>query len=253
MGGGIWSMHFVAMLAFRMPDMPVNYDLGLTALSFALPIVVTGASFHVVNRSDTGPKTLVLSGLFMGFGIAGMHYTGMAAMRMPADLSYDNLWGALSILIAIGASTVALWLAFRKTGPLQKLVAAVAMGAAISGMHYAAMQAAIFTAHAGVDHAHGQANLEQTGLALAVAATTFLILFLALITAMFDRRFTLLAEREAAALRRSEERYRTLYKKTPLPLHSLDEAGIIEHVSDSWLDLLATAARRSWGVRSLTS
>jgi PAS domain S-box-containing protein len=89
-----------------------------------------------------------------------------------------------------------------------------------------------------VDHAHGQASLQQTSLAVAVAATTFLILFLALIAAMFDRRFAQLAEREAAALRASEERYRTLYKKTPLPLHSLNEAGIIEHVSEAWLDLL---------------
>lgn len=238
MGGGIWAMHFVAMLAFSMPDMPMGYDLGLTAISFALPILVTGTGFLVVNRADAGLKVLALSGLVMGAGIAGMHYTGMAAMRMPADLSYDGPWVAISVLIAIGASTVALWLAFRNTGLLQKVIAAVAMGIAVAGMHYAAMHAAIFTAHPGVDHAHGQASLEQTSLALAVAAITFLILFLALIAAMFDRRFALLAEREAAALRASEEQYRTLYKKTPLPLHSVNEAGIIEHVSEAWLDLL---------------
>jgi PAS domain S-box-containing protein len=238
MGGGIWAMHFVAMLAFSMPDMPTRYDLGLTAISFALPILVTGIGFLVVNRPDAGLKALALSGLVMGTGIAGMHYTGMAAMRMPADLSYDGLWVAISVLIAIGASTVALWLAFRNTGLLQKVIAAVVMGIAVAGMHYAAMHAAIFTAHSGVDHAHGQASLEQTSLALAVATITFLILFLALIAAMFDRRFAVLAEREAAALRASEEQYRTLYKKTPLPLHSVNEAGIIEHVSEAWLDLL---------------
>jgi PAS domain S-box-containing protein len=238
MGGGIWAMHFVAMLAFNMPGMPVDYDLGLTVLSFILPILVTGIGFYVVNRPDTGFKVLTLSGLVMGLGIVGMHYTGMAAMRMPADLSYDSLWVGISVLIAIGASTVALWLAFRNSGLRQKIVAAVAMGVAVAGMHYAAMQAAIFTMHPEVDHAHGQATLEQTSLALAVAAATFLILFLALIAAMFDRRFALLAEREAAALRLSEEQYRTLYKKTPLPLHSLNEAGMIEHVSEAWLDLL---------------
>ena len=238
MGGSIWSMHFVAMLAFSMPGMPMDYDLTLTTISFALPILVTGVGFQVVNRSGHGLLTLGLSGLLMGFGIAGMHYTGMAAMRMPAALSYNSVWVAISVLIAIGAATVALWLAFRHTGLLQRLVAAVAMGGAIAGMHYAAMQAAIFTAHPGVDHAHGHANLGQTNLALAVAATTFLILFLALIAAMFDRRFALMAERETTALRASEEQYRTLYKKTPLPLHSLNEAGIIEHVSEAWLDLL---------------
>jgi PAS domain S-box-containing protein len=243
MGGGIWSMHFVAMLAFSMPGMTTSYDSGLTAISFALPILVTGIGFQVVNRTQTGLTALALSGVVMGLGIAGMHYTGMAAMRMPADLSYDKLWVAISILVAIAASTTALWLTFRKTGLRQRLIAAVAMGLAVSGMHYAAMQAAVFTAHVGVDHAHGQASLEQASLeqaslALAVASTTFLILFLALIATMFDRRFALLAEREAGALRVSEEQYRTLYKKTPLPLHSLNEAGLIEHVSDAWLDML---------------
>jgi NO-binding membrane sensor protein with MHYT domain len=139
MGGGIWSMHFIAMLAFSMPGMTTSYDPGLTAVSFALPILVTGIGFQVVNRQRAGLTALVLSGLLMGLGIAGMHYTGMAAMRMPADLSYDRLWVAVSVLIAIGASTVALWLAFRKTGLGQRLIAAVAMGLAVSGMHYAAM------------------------------------------------------------------------------------------------------------------
>src|ERR671916_518759 len=92
MGGGIWSMHFVAMLAFSMPDMPVDYDLGLTALSFVLPIVVTGVGFYTVNRTAVGFKRLSLSGLVMGLGIVGMHYTGMAAMRMAADLHYESLW-----------------------------------------------------------------------------------------------------------------------------------------------------------------
>lgn len=170
MGGGIWAMHFVAMLAFSMADMPVRYDLGLTAVSFALPILVTGTGFLVVNRPNIGLKALALSGLVMGLGIAGMHYAGMAAMQMPAKLSYDGLWVAISVLIAIGASTVALWLAFRDTGLRQKVVAAVAMGIAVSGMHYAAMHAAIFTAHLGVDQAHGHASLEQTTLALAIAA-----------------------------------------------------------------------------------
>ena len=104
MGGGIWAMHFIAMLAFSMPGMTMNYDIGLTALSFALPIFVTGIGFHVVHRPGAGLTTLLLSGLFMGLGIAGMHYTGMAAMSMSANLTYDGLWFVVSFLIAIGAS-----------------------------------------------------------------------------------------------------------------------------------------------------
>jgi PAS domain S-box-containing protein len=238
MGGGIWSMHFVAMLAFSMPGMEVNYDIPLTALSLVLAIVVTGIGLYAVSRKEATPRILLFSGSFVGLGIVAMHYTGMAAMRMGAHLSYDTLWVAVSVLIAIGAATVALWLAFQNTGLVQKLVAAVAMGLAISGMHYAAMQAAVFTAHSGVDRAHGHASLAQTTLAIAVSGATLLILFLALVAAMFDRRFAMLAEREAQALRESEERFRSLYRKTPLPLHSLDGGGLVEHVSDAWLDLL---------------
>src|SRR5918993_384289 len=221
-----------------------SHDFFLVALSILIAIAASytaldlAGRIQAVSRSNQSLTTIGLSGLLMGLGIAGMHYTGMAAMRMPAALSYNSLWVGISVLIAIAASTVALWLAFRHTGLLQRLVAAVAMGGAISGMHYAAMQAAIFTTHPGVDHAHGHASLGQTSLALAVSATTFLILFLALIAAMFDRRFALLAEREATALRESEERFRTLYNKTPLPLHSLNSESIIEYVSDAWLDLL---------------
>jgi PAS domain S-box-containing protein len=238
MGGSIWSMHFVAMLAFSMPDMPTDYDLTLTAISFALPILVTGVGFQVVSRSRQSLMALGLSGLLMGFGIAGMHYTGMTAMRMPAALSYNSLWVGISILIAIGASTVALWLAFRHTGLLQNLLLLLRWEVPSRACTMPPCRLPSSTTHPGVDHAHGHATLGQTNLAMAVATTTFLILFLALIAAMFDRRFALLAAREAMALRASEEQYRTLYKKTPLPLHSANEAGTIDHVSDAWLDLL---------------
>src|SRR5918994_1805479 len=166
MGGSIWSMHFVAMLAFSMPGMPADYDLTLTAVSFALPILVTGVGFQVVSRSDQSLTAILLSGLLMGLGIAGMHHPGLAALRLPAALSYNSLWVGISVLITICAATVALWLAFRHTGLLQRLVAAVAMGGAISGMHYAAMQAAIFTVDPGMDHIHVHASLGQTSLAL---------------------------------------------------------------------------------------
>src|SRR5918999_3892289 len=102
MGGGIWSMHFVAMLAFSMPGMEVDYDVGLTVLSLVLPILVTGVGFFVVSRKEPSPTALGTSGLFMGLGIVAMHYTGMAAMRMTADLSYSSLWVSISVLIAIG-------------------------------------------------------------------------------------------------------------------------------------------------------
>ena len=210
MGGGIWSMHFVAMLAFSLPGLEVGYDLRLTLLSLVLPIAVTGLSFVVVNRPGAGPVALCLSGLVMGLGIAGMHYTGMMALRMPADLRYGPLWVAISILIAIGAAVAALWLAFQQTSVTLRLLAAAIMGFAVSGMHYAAMQGSAFSAHAAVDHVHGTAGVNQTYLALWVTGTTFLILILALAAAMFDRHLSEASEHEAAALRASEERFRLL-------------------------------------------
>src|SRR6202048_650476 len=166
MGGGIWSMHFVAMLAFIMPT-PMSYDIGLTILSLVVAVFVTGVGFFVISRQSASPLRLVLSGIFMGLGIAGMHYTGMAAMQGHVELSYDPLFVALSLVIAIGASTGALWLAFRTTDLGQNLVAAFIMGLAVSGMHSTGMRAAIFTAHGPLHEAQVNAGLDQTNLALA--------------------------------------------------------------------------------------
>ncbi len=196
MGGGIWSMHFVAMLAFIMPT-PMSYDIGLTVLSLVVAILVTGGGFYVISHQSAWPLRLALGGVFMGLGIAAMHYTGMAAMRGPAELSYDPLFVALSLVIAVGASTVALWLAFRTTDLRQKLVAAVVMGVAVSGMHYTAMSAAIFTAQGPVYEAQAGASLDQINLALAVAGITLIILAFATVTSLFERKRAEEALREA--------------------------------------------------------
>jgi len=171
LGGGIWSMHFVAMLAFVLP-MPMSYDVGLTVLSLILAILAASGGFYVISRPGVSRPRLVLSGVFMGIAISGMHYTGMAAMRGPVELSYLRLWVALSVIIAIGAATVSLWLAYRTTEAGQKLAAAIVMGLAISGMHYTGMRATVFTAHATMQDAHEDGTLDRTGLALAIAGIT---------------------------------------------------------------------------------
>jgi NO-binding membrane sensor protein with MHYT domain len=198
MGGGIWSMHFVAMLAFIVP-VPLAYDLGVTALSLLVAIFVTSASFYVISRPTVSPLRVALSGIFMGFGIVAMHYTGMAAMRGHAELSYESPFVALSLVIAVGASTAALWLAFRTTDLGQRLVAAVVMGLAISGMHYTAMRAAIFTVHGPLNEASKYAGLDQTTLALVVAGTTFVLLAFALGASLFEQQCAEEALRQARA------------------------------------------------------
>jgi PAS domain S-box-containing protein len=187
MGGGIWSMHFIGMLAFVMP-VSVTYDLGLTLLSLIVAIGVTGFGFFMIGTRRVTELGFALSGIVMGIGIVSMHYTGMAAMRMPADVRYDPILVALSVLIAIGASIVALWLAFRTTINWQRLLSAIVMGSAISGMHYTGMAAATFIANPSMDGARGKTSLAPTDLALAIATITFVILLLALVASAFDRK-----------------------------------------------------------------
>jgi PAS domain S-box-containing protein len=204
MGGGIWSMHFVGMLAFSLPGIAISYDPFVTLLSLVIPIVVAAAAFAVVGRR---PRALLVSGFAMGIAISAMHYTGMSAMRMAASTVYDPRWVALSIAIAIGASIVALWLAFRHTNAVQRLFAGLVMGLAISGMHYAAMKGASFVPAGSIVQ-----NAGNTGapLAFLLAGTTILILIIGLAAAVYDRTSAERAEREAEALRRSEERFRLL-------------------------------------------
>ena len=222
MGGGIWSMHFIGMLAFVMP-IPMSYDIGLTTVSLLVAIFVTGVGFYVIGSQSATPLRLALSGIFMGLGIAGMHYTGMAAMRGPAELSYDRRFVALSLLIAIGASTAALWLAFRTTDLWQKLGAAVVMGVAISGMHYTAMRAAIFAAHGPADAAKTGASLGQTSLALAVAGTTFVILVFASIASRGEQQRAEEALRQARADLARVNRVNTVAELTASLAHEVNQ------------------------------
>ena len=148
MGFGIWSMHFVGMLAFSLP-IPLGYDLGLTLLSLLLAVGSSAFALWLVCQAELPWQRLALGALLMGSGIAAMHYTGMAALLMMPGIVYDPLWLGLSILIAVIASGAALWIAFRLRHGSRRIVlvragAALVMGCAIVGMHYTGMAAAQF-------------------------------------------------------------------------------------------------------------
>jgi NO-binding membrane sensor protein with MHYT domain len=238
MGGGIWSMHFIGMLAFIMP-VPMSYDIGLTIVSLLVAVFVTGVGFYVIGRQNVSPLRLVLSGIFMGLGIAAMHYTGMAAMRGDADLSYHGLFVALSLVIAIGASTAALWLAFRTTDLWQRLAAAVVMGVAISGMHYTGMRAAIFSVHGPVHQTAFNASLGQTSLALAVAGITFVILVFASIASLSEQKRAEEALRQARADLARVNRVNTVAELTASLAHEVNQpisaALMNAHTCVRWL------------------
>ncbi len=208
LGGGIWSMHFVSMLALNL-DRPVAYDVWLTGASLIAAIAVVGVGFFVVSRDHGGPYTLGAAGLFAGAGIATMHYVGMAAMRLDATIRYDPTLVAASIVIAIVASIVAFWLAFRLDKPLQRAAGGVVMGFAIAGMHYTAMAAATFSPlpeSAFVDEPSDTIPL----LAAVIAVATFGILMLALLSSTTARKFAAQIEREATVVRQNERRLRTI-------------------------------------------
>ena len=190
MGIGIWSMHFVGMLAFRMP-MELGYDLRITINSLLIAVLVSGFALEVTAGEVLTRVRLGFGGVLMGLGVAAMHYTGMAAMRMRPGIQYRPGLVLASIGIAIVASWVALWIAFTLRGSerhilWQRCGAGLAMGLAIAGMHYTGMSAAVFRSGS-VCGAHDQVS---TGwLAFAVTCSTLCVLGLTLIFSMLDTRF----------------------------------------------------------------
>ena len=141
--GGIWAMHFIAMLACHMP-VAVTYDIPLTLLSALAAVVACYMGLAMASREHHSAITLITSGSYMGIGVAAMHYLGMFAMRMPASAWYDGGTAVVSVVIAIGASIAALAIAFNRRGPVQTVLGALVMGAAVAGMHYTDMAAAHF-------------------------------------------------------------------------------------------------------------
>ena len=228
MGTGIWSMHFIGMLAFSLP-VPLGYDVTTTLLSMAIAVLVSGFALYLVSRATLGRGHLLLGGVLMGIGIACMHYTGMAAMQMSPPIEYDPWAFAASLAIAILASLAALWIAFTLRGDsgwmmLAKPASAVIMGFAITGMHYTGMAAARF--------APGSVCLTaeivgDSWVAGALAAVTTMILLGTLLLSVFDARIA--AARLAAALQaaNAELRHLTLHDTlTKLPNRILLEDRI---------------------------
>jgi diguanylate cyclase (GGDEF)-like protein len=190
MGFGIWSMHFVGMLAFSLP-ISLGYDLSITVLSLLIAIAASAFALRQVAAAELSMRRLVAGAVLMGIGIAAMHYTGMAAMLMQPGIQYDPMLFALSILIAIAASAAALWIFFQLRRDrahliLYRIGAAVIMGIAIVGMHYTGMAAANFPYNSICRAASGSINTHW--LALLIVVMTLAILAIALVTSVLDAR-----------------------------------------------------------------
>jgi diguanylate cyclase (GGDEF)-like protein len=197
MGIGVWSMHFIGMLALRLP-IRLGYDIGITVLSLAMAVAASGYALWLVTRDHVSRLRLVSGAVVMGLGIAAMHYVGMAAMRMNPDIIYEPLWFGASLLIAIVAAGAALAIAYRlrdnaRHERLHRLLAACVMGVAIVGMHYTGMAAAHFPAGS-ICSAALRAGLSPDSLAWLVVVVNTAVLGTAIGASALDR---LLHERTA--------------------------------------------------------
>ena len=197
LGGGIWSMHFVAMLAFRVP-LSQAYDPALTTLSGLIAIATVGLGLGVFEKPVTTAR-LAQAGFLFGLGVTAMHYTGMEALRVPGQIFYRPDLFALSALIAVAGATASLWMACTLRSIPSRIGAAVMMALAICGMHFTGMAATVIVAGPATGAPIGIVN--GGALAAAVAASMTGILGLGLACALLDRRF----ERHTLALARVEE------------------------------------------------
>ncbi|MFF2203060.1 MHYT domain-containing protein [Streptomyces sp. NPDC058145] len=140
-GSGIWTMHFVAMMGFRIQGAPIHYDQPITYASLGLAIVMVGVGLFIVGYRGATGTALFTGGTITGLGVASMHYLGMAGMRFDGRFAYSTATVAASVAIAVVAATAALWAAGRVQGLLWSVGASLVMGLAVTGMHYTGMAA----------------------------------------------------------------------------------------------------------------
>ena len=187
MGLGIWSMHYVGMLALTLP-VRVLYDLPTVLLSLLAAVLASAVALLFVSRSALRPGPVLASSLAMGAGISAMHYIGMAAMRLPAICVYDLRVVASSIVIAVVVSVVALLLTFRlRTADSEltsaKIAGAVVMGFAIASMHYTGMAAVSFVPAPLIDDISHSIEVTSLG-AVGIAIVAGVILAVVTITSV---------------------------------------------------------------------
>ena len=214
MGAGIWAMHFIGMLAFHLP-IPIAYDPLLTLASILPAFIASWIALYTIGSGKKTLNKLIGAGLIMGIGIAAMHYTGMAAMRMFPAIRYDPLLFWLSILIAIAASITALEIAFRlkieNTSEFltaKKIGSAVVMGVAIAGMHYTGMASAYFAEGSVCMAATQGVNAEL--LATWVSGGSVLILSMTLLVSIYDAR---MADHNAVLVEKLKQANQALHKR----------------------------------------
>jgi PAS domain S-box-containing protein len=242
MGLGIWSMHYIGMLAYRL-SVTVLYDWPTVLVSLLAAILASGIALKVASGNEMGQFRSIIGGIMMGIAIAGMHYIGMDAMRLPAMCHYSAALVALSVALAIFVSWIALWLTFQlrydATGTgWRKLFTAMLMGSAIPLMHYTGMTAVTFMPMSTAGNLTHAVEISALG-TVVISSFTAIVLGLSILTSLVDRKFSaqalklkqLLEESVAARekLANAEERLRLTLRSSGVAVWSWDiEANLIE-------------------------
>jgi two-component system sensor histidine kinase/response regulator len=244
MGLGIWAMHYIGMLAFHLPVL-IEYDVPLVFLSLGAAIFASGIALYTVCFNDLTLRRTLIGALAMGGGIATMHYTGMAAMRMEAACHYHPGMVTLSIAIAVVVSFAALLLVFRfgRNSPgasWPKAASAIAMGFATSAMHYTGMAAVSYnpsenSAATDFSHAISISSLGTEG----IVGATLMIQLLGILTSVIDQRFS----KQNIKLESSEKRYRLLFERTPAGVFRTGLDGSVLDVNDACARIFGYSSR----------
>jgi two-component system, sensor histidine kinase and response regulator len=241
MGLGIWSMHYIGMLAFGLPT-AVYYHLSTVLVSLLAAIFASGVALVMASRPKWSWPGTVAASVVMGSGIASMHYIGMAAMRLPAMMVWNYTIVALSVVIAMVVSLVAIWLAFRFRGETRevaplKIASAGVMGVAVVAMHYTGMGAATFVPSSAAVDLSNSVKISSLGIS-GIFLVTLTVLVFSSVTSVLARRMSA----QSIRLRASDERYRRFFERSL--------SGIYESTPDGRLLSCNTAFARILGFAS---
>jgi NO-binding membrane sensor protein with MHYT domain len=250
MGLGIWAMHYIGMLAWSLP-VPVLYDWPTVLVSLLIAVLASGVALYVVSRDEIRPLRTAIGGLVFGTGIAGMHYIGMEAMRLPAMCHYSPRLVTLSVIIAMLISLVALWLTFNFRNETRaigwrKVASAALMGAAIPTMHYTGMAAVTFTPMAMAGSLTHSVAITSLG-TVVIGSVTLMILGLTDLSSRIDRRFGAQAfelERLMEALTAQNERLEeTVASRTRELGDANQRLTILDSAKDDFLRIISHELR----------
>lgn len=242
MGLGIWSMHYIGMLALSLP-VRVLYDLPTVLLSLLAAVFSSAVALWLVSRPTLRAGPVAAASLVMGAGISAMHYIGMAAMRLPAMCRFQPWIVAASVLIAIVVSVVALLLTFRlRVTPSEfsviKIASAMVMGVAVAAMHYTGMAAVSFFASSQMEDTSHAVEVSSLGVA-GISIVTVVVLSIVAITSLLDRKLSAQALRLAA----SQERYRLLFERSLSSVHRSALDGTVLDCNDACARVLGYESR----------